>query len=310
MMNKIVITALLLILPLSAKADVVKKDDATDIGSKTERGLTGFEADPDFNLQSVQELWNRKDLSKKTVKSYDYDPLVTIPVQMRQNLHSLIVLPSWEEAEVVTLGDEVGFNYARFKDSIDRKNMLVLNGIYAGSDTDMRIIGRSGRVYNFYLRNDPVDSFNPPHLTIYINADMPNDVAKRIMDEKAEEQEKKSRKGYINPLTEGTMSELKKARADYLRFLPEASEINMEYSVRGSKDIAPKAVFDDAEGFTYFDYRETAPSTRLPVVYQLINDFESLVNTEFKEGFLIAKVISNEGFTLRNGDSYVCIKPE
>ena len=269
------ITALVL-MPVNAYAGMGDKNSVPPNSgpSRTEKGLEGLNIPDDFNMKSVQDVWNSEEKRNSAVKRYSYSPKRTYPVQLRQNMHSLIVLPSWETAEVVTLGDSSLFSFQKFDKRFNRENMIVVQGVVPGADTDMRVIGKSGNVYNFYLRNDPVDSQNIPTLTVYVEKsrsptfqqeNMQNDDGNNNSDKKT------SIIDNIKPVKMSELKDLQKSKADYLETLPQGKKYNLDYKIAGDMEIAPRGVFSDGE-FTYFDYRGRLPSQRLPVVYKIVND--------------------------------------
>lgn len=311
-MRHILISCFIMAFITPAHADLLQPSKGTALPpSLTELGQEGMEIPDDFNLKSIQEVWNKKDAGVKAVKNYTYNPSQTYKLQLRQNMHTLIVLPDWEEAEIVSIGDNVTFRFTRFDDKYNKKNMVVVSGVMPGSDTDMRIVGTSGNVYNFYLRNDPVDSKNVPDLTVYIRDSKANKTKIVKESESKKTNSPVDLRGRFKKLDFADLSDLERNKADYLKSLPEGhDDIDLNYKITGDYEIAPRAVYDDKKGFTYLDFRNALPSDRLPVVYKVVDGIDALVNTQFKDGFLIIKTISKEGFTLRNGDKVVCIRKD
>ena len=109
------------------------------------------------------------------------------------------------------------------------------------------------------------------------------------------------------PLPVATLEDFRMDRADYLKTLPPTETINADYRIVGDLDIAPRGVFDDGE-WTYFDFRKAPTSDRTPVVMKVVDGYDSLVNTRWENGFLVAETTSSEGWTLKNGHKYVCVK--
>lgn len=285
--------------------------------SPTEIGQEGFALDPNFNLRSVQEIWNDPEVHSQTIKRYPYDPATTYPLQLRQNMSSLIVLPESEIIDIVSLSDTLLFNYVYLGAQGGKKNMLSVSGSAPGTDTNLQIITKSGRVYSLYLRNDPVNSKNVPTLTAYITDPTTNGFQQfkpLELPELTEEQKKgnpsKPSSSELSSIEFQNKLALKEAKLDYLDSLPITGNVNLEYKITGNLDIAPKAVFDDGD-FVYLDFSDTVKFGELPVVHRVVNGIDERVNTQWdsaKQWFVI-KTLSREGFTLRSGDKVVCIKP-
>jgi len=78
----------------------------------------------------------------------------------------------------------------------------------------------------------------------------------------------------------------------------------------GEEEIAPYAVYDDGN-WTYFDFRDQGfANDRLPVIYKVVDGFDSIINSRVENGFLVAESISKEGWTLKNGHKVVCVRPK
>lgn len=274
----------------------------SELGSKIE--MIGN----DFNLKAVQEAF---DTAKDTenVAIYDYGLNKTYAVRMRVNMATMIVLPSWERVKAFSLADDLFFSVTNF-DNEDMLNHLILQSNVAGVDTNLVVVGDSGQIYNFYLRNDPVDSPEVPHFTVYIKGAAPLEFLERERAEKAHKEAQKAAQNYGKAITPAIeQSALEKAKADYLNSLPDKDDIDLDYEISGDVEIAPRAVYS-RHGWTFFDFRETLPSDRLPVLYKVVDGYDAVINSRMENGFLVAETISEEGWTLRNGDKVVCVKKQ
>ena len=273
--------------------------------SKSELGSKIEMIENDFNLKSVQEAFDKSSATDNVVM-YDYAMNKTYAVRMRVNMATMVVLPKWETVKAFQWADDYLFTVSNF-DQEDMRNILILQSQVAGVDTNLTVIGESGNIYPFYLRNDPVNSPKVPHFTVYVNA-LPT------QSYIAEKEKVKLAKEALNPskmappLTRGIdAAALEKAKADYLRTLPDTDDIDLDFEVTGDFEIAPRAVFS-RHGWTFFDFRETLPSDRLPVIYKIVDGFDAVINSRVENGFLIAETVSTEGWTLRNGDKIVCVR--
>ena len=319
----IISTTLLLALSGQAQAQVLQQIDAANGGvlaapgdrtqaSATEMGKEGFMLDPEFNLKSVQEAWNDPQSRADSVKRFPYDPTTTFPLQLRQNMSSLIVLPEGETIDIVSLADTLLFNYVYLGAQGGKTNMLTVSGSAPGSDTSMQVITSTGRVYNFYLRNDGVQSNNIPTLTLYITDPaiqreytsspyVPADLGSNN-DETIDIE--------FEPLDLGERAALEDARADYLKSLDLSKDVNLDYRITGDSSVAPRAVYDDGD-FVYMDFSGIVKFGELPVVFRVVDGIDERVNTQWdeEEQRYVIKTLSREGFTLRSGDKVVCVRP-
>lgn len=83
------------------------------------------------------------------------------------------------------------------------------------------------------------------------------------------------------------------------------SQLHWDYSSSGNKEAVPLArVFDDGK-FTYFLFDE---DKEIPSVYVVdAQGYEAIVNTRREGPYLVAERTAAK-FTLRNGDSYLCVR--
>ncbi len=83
------------------------------------------------------------------------------------------------------------------------------------------------------------------------------------------------------------------------------AKLNLDYGTSGNKTAIPlNRAFDDGQ-FTYFLF---AQSTEIPSVYTVGPDgTESIVNTRREGQYLVAERTASL-FTLRNGNSYLCVR--
>ena len=272
--------------------------------SPTETGDKKRIFEKDFNALSIQEAFN-EGAETSNVAMYEYDISKSYPIYMRVDMSTLVNLPKWEVIKAFSLANDEHFTVTNFADA-DMQNQVIVQSFLAGVDTNLIIIGESGNIYNFYLRNLGVNSDLLPHFSVYVSGTEPRPYAV----EKAIKSKPKDRKDYFDAITEPIdQTQLEQAKADYLKSLDKPEGVNLNYAISGDEEIAPKAVYD-RRGWTYFDFRGVLPSDRLPTLYKVIDEYDAVQNYRFKDGFLIAESTSIEGWTLRNGDKVVCIERE
>jgi len=254
----------------------------------------------DYDLRSIQEAFNKSKLTDNVV-SFTYSSNKIYKVKLRLHMNTLVYLPEGEEILAYTLGDDFSFKIKNFGEKIP--NLLSVRSDYSGVDTNLSVISKSGKSYSFYLRSYPVKAKVLPDFKLYVK--FPKNKSFQFVNDKKLKQKPSSRTKKEKEKLK-ILAEIKQGN-DYLRHLEDPQEINIEYTMRGSKDIAPYAVYDDRR-WTYFDFRKNFVSDRLPVIYKVIDGYDTIVNTRMENGFLIAESLSMEGWTLRNGKKYVCVK--
>jgi len=310
MIKRIGFVSILVLLPTIVLAEV--QDLKTNNGgagittAPNESALgTGMKVDNDFNANSVQKAFDNSKPSEN-IKNFNYDPNKIVKVRLRLNMNTLIVLPSDEEIDAFVLADSYAFTATPLSEKKTMLNMINLKGMVAGTDTNFKVIGKSGKIYNFYLRTDPVTSAYVPDFTIYIHAAPENFFFQRGIEDNA--MGKKVTDILPPPYPAANILDLQSAKVDYLKSLPDPVHANINYRMTGDFEIAPTGVYDDDQ-WTYFDFRKKLPSDRLPVIYKVVDGIDTLINTRMEKGFLIAESISKEGWSLRNGGKTVCIRP-
>lgn len=275
--------------------------------SQTEQDLNAMAAGefPEMERSStlpigaIQNSWNKPFASSGQtspgVMRYVWRPDFVMPIRTREFMTTTIELPAWEKIDRIILGDTMVFEATRVKDHI-----VVVRPSHSGADTNMTMIGASGNLYNFYLRSEGWNSTRITDLAVYVTAGKPG-LAR--LEERAD-----SRAGMTGEEA-GTDEE---APEDYLReiaFDPANIQFNMRVLAKtpADIDIAPLRVFSDGV-WTYFDYGDKADTQRRPVVFQLIDGVETMVNTRTagpRGNMIVAEAVGD--FVLRNGRRVICV---
>lgn len=268
---------------------------------------------PKINLGVIQDAFFESDDSEN-VKYVQWTPDVTTKVRLRVGMQTILILPDGETISSASLGNSFAFKIGEVGKKFP--NRLIVTPSQVGVDTNLVVIGESGNVYSFYLFSDPLDSEYVPDLVVYI-IDSSSQSFKPFQYDRCSSQELKNREDpkeepiqtRIETLwSEEKLVELAKTKDDYLATLADPSTVNTAYKMYGDEEVAPFAVYDDAQ-WTYFDFRGILASDRLPVAYKVVDGFDSVVNTRMEKGFMIAESLSPEGWTLKNGNKTICIKP-
>lgn len=301
-----VLIVLTLIPDSQAKVFDIIEEETAGYSSESDQPLRR-----DFDLRQTQKAFNNSN-PKENIKTYTHDPKRIYKLKLRLHINTMIYLPEGEEILAYSLGDNEAFQVNTFQDTIP--NLVNIKSLYSGVDTNLLVVTKSGKNYSFYLRSYSIKSKELPDFIVYIKS--PESIAtfqfaddelnKKLDLSNPTKKPKKKSKAYQKRL--GLLKDLQKD-IDYLKDLEDPYEININYKMYGDKEIAPFGVYDDGK-WTYFDFRKDFVSNRLPVIYKVIDKYDSIVNTRVENGFLITESLSPEGWTLKNGNKTICIKPQ
>lgn len=257
--------------------------------------------DERINLGITQDAFFSSN-NKDNIRSIKWSPDVTPRIRMRFGMTTTIVLPAGERIISAVRSNPKAF---RVLQEPNRKfaNRIILGANYSGVDSNLTLMTESGNIYPFYLFVDPVDSPYTPDFVVYLNTAAEAEYKTFQFDDKLQPQ-----KAEIPQEFSETIAEHARSKPDYLKSLPNTKSVNVDYKMYGEKDIAPFAAYDDGN-WTYFDYRGILVSDRLPVLYKVVDGYDTVVNFRMERDFLIAESISPEGWTLKNGEKTLCIKP-
>jgi type IV secretory pathway VirB9-like protein len=231
----------------------------------------------------IQKIFNSYN-STNNVVTFKYDPEKTDKINLRTGIATIINLPEYEKITLFILGDNKKFK-AKFNKSIP--NILELRTTDPNYDSNLIIKTDIGSIYNFYLRSYNESSEEIPYYTVYI-----------IKDKNQEQLVKEIE----------LLKDLKNGN-DYLKKITSLDQLNSSYKISGDQEISPIYVYDDGK-WTFFDFGKNFVSDRLPNIYKIVDTFDSVVNTRIKGNVLIAQSLSPEGWILKNGEKYICVKPK
>ncbi|SEP43196.1 TrbG/VirB9 family P-type conjugative transfer protein [Nitrosovibrio sp. Nv6] len=258
-----------------------------------------------ISLQAIQAAFDDSDPLANVVR-FKFHPDMTYKIRLREFMDTTVSLPLGEEINAYSIGDAKNFRFVPLtkpgkEGKPELKHLFRLAADYPGGDTNLSVVGKSGRIYSFYLRADSVQSSFLPALVVYIEAEI----------EKRPEVEETPEKGATTVLPGAPVGVFDQQKeVEYLRSLdvPEMRDIRYSYVMSGEKTLAPVKVFDDGV-WTYFKFADENMDRvkRLPALYRVIDGVDSPVNTRVVDGTLVAETTS-VGWTLRNGDSHLCIR--
>ena len=96
------------------------------------------------------------------------------------------------------------------------------------------------------------------------------------------------------------------ATRDFVSPARRAADFNFDYRLKGDKEFMPTFVFDDGV-FTYFQFADKRNKT-LPAIFLVDKDGnESVVNYRMEGEYMVVERIGKT-YTLRGGESVVCVK--
>lgn len=283
---------LLLLLALAVPSHALMIDEGAN-GPLPTQAITDRAMETKTNLEAVQRAFDNA-TARATVRTYPYDGKATVKVRLREYMHTMVVLPEGERIKDFTLGDSHIFALVPHVENDKPNNIFDLMGKNPGADTSLTVVGESGNIYSFYLRNDTVQSPFVPDLVVYITDDT---VIKKVCVECQDKEKPAEQDKPIKP--------------DYLASLPlvDPANINTNYVYgKGDESLAPLLVFDDGH-FTYFKFGEENLDAviELPVPYRVAGGYDTPVNSRIAKGTIIAETISGK-WTLRLGDDYLCVR--
>lgn len=258
-------------------------DETKDMDSPTNKDMKTV-----TDLKSIQRAFDTSS-PRDNVVIVKWAPEITTKLRLRTMVETLIVLPPEEEIVSFPLGDTYTFKVKPvITDAYNTKNMFTVRPELAGADTNLAVVGSSGRIYNFYLRSDDHNSQFLPIFTAYVTLDgeIPN------MSLKVEETQKAG-----------------KSKIDhYISKNLDMQKINFAYATMegGDDKLTPDTVFDDGD-WTYFQFKKkNGQPQSFPVVYQVLDGYDTPANTRIEGDYLIAETLSRK-WTLRAGEAHLCV---
>ena len=216
----------------------------------------------------------------KTVKNIKHDSNETTKLNLRLNMSTTIILPKWERIDNYVLGDAMYFEVKKDK----QKRRLILFPEAKDIDTNLTILTKT-RTYSFYLKTHGYKTKVTPDLVVNILSEEPEELANSQ-----------------SPQLEGEY---------LLEDIINGKKINSMYSIKGDKTLKPTTVFDDGK-WTYLYFSGGMTGKRLSIPYAVNGGYNSQVNYRkvSKQNLMIIESVNQEGFTLKNSDKHVCIKPK
>lgn len=240
-------------------------------------------------LDLIQKnFFNKNRKGKENTLIIDYREGNTYNIRTRFGMISSIIFMDEPIIQSI-LGDTTGFEVQVFnKDKPDLKSLIVIKPKLIGSDTNLFLVGESGRVYNFYLFS--TDYKNPlnPNLQVFVRTGL-------ISSKKPNKNKPKEDREFL--IISNGVNTIK---------IPKADIKKQKYTQKGEERLKAIKIFQDKKR-TYFQYKADDGRYTFPVIYAVVNGYDSRVSTQVVGDYIIADTIS-EAWTLRNGESYVCVR--
>lgn len=213
------------------------------------------------------------------IKTVSYNANDVVNVTAHYGFSSMIEFGVGEEILTISIGDTVAWTY------LETENRLFLKPVEEKANTNMQVV-TSKRVYNFALVAKKAQSHRSSDLTFTLKFRYPQDKLAAQQLRLAQKEAQRNHPSLVVP-----------------EHSFKASDVNMEYTRKGSELIAPRRVFDDGE-FTYFAFNETVPTPAIFAVDSEKN--ETLVNFHKKGKYIVVQRLAAQ-FTLRHGNDVTCV---
>lgn len=228
-----------------------------------------------------------------------------------------------EPIREVILGDSVGFSTKMLgHERHQNSNVLLIKPLQIGIDSNLNVVGKSGKIYTFYIFSTTFTSPKHPVLNVYVSN---KHFFQSSPDQPLAKFEEKE-------ILKSNVLESKKDTPDSTRYLKigdasnamwiDKTQIKRNYKVLGSRKrawfclwlcridtaklIKPLDIFNDAH-FTYFKFDRKASQVKFPVAYKVVDGYDNPINTRIVGDYLIAEDIANK-WTLREGKLHACIR--
>ena len=282
----------------------------TQTGSQLSGNYGGSSAYGAMPAGVVQDAWNRPFDHMGAGQSapgsirYQWTSDLVMPVRLRAGMVTSIVLPEWEAAQDVVIGDG-----AAVEASILRPNQIAVKSVQTGLDTSLSVIGGSGNVYTFYLRTEGRNTKIVTDLQVFVQAAPSHSNGDWFNGEV---------RGAYGGSADAQTASAEAPKSDTI-MLPQAAsqgdepvpmdrrEFNLKmYEVNeGDRIIAPEYAYTDGR-FTYLHF--SAGVTDRPAVFRIVDGVEGRVNTRVTgrhSEVIIVEAIGD--LVLRSGTRSVCI---
>ncbi|GAA6937279.1 hypothetical protein AOH323_08080 [Helicobacter pylori] len=276
---------------------------------------------PMQDLNAIQGSFFDKNRSKMSnTLNVDYFQGQTYKIRLRYAMATLLFFS--KPISDFVLGDKVGFD-AKILESNDR--ILFIKPLQIGVDSNISVIDNEGKIFSFYVFSTTFTSSKHPNLQVFIedknyysNAFMkpqnkentlekaPTNNNKPLKEEKEESKEEET-------ITIGdNTNAMKIVKKDIQKGYRALKSSQRKWyclgicSKKSKLSLMPEEIFNDKQ-FTYFKFDKKLALSKFPVIYKVVDGYDSPVNTRIVGDYIIAEDVSAK-WTLRLGKDYLCIR--
>ena len=263
----------------------------------------------------VQDAWNNPNANmtsgsiKPGYAQLSWEPGTVLPIKLRNSMVTMVNLPNGEQIENAVIGSDGAFTIDATQGG--RTMYITPASDNQGVDTNLIVTGKSGNIYTFYLRSEPINAseitYSQVDVTLDGNARLPGAAVATSGG---------TMNSIFNKKASGKTATVGVDGEDYgwiktMKIDPSEFRFDMDIFVPNPDDyvIAPERVWRDRV-FTYIDFGDKVISmTQRPVVSLLVEGGESPVGfrTDGEDGrLLIVEAVGD--MVLRSGQRIVCIK--
>lgn len=286
----------------------------TQAGSQLSGNYGGMQPYGSLPAGVVQDAWNRPFDNMSTGQSapgsirYQWSADLVMPIRLRAGMVTSVILPEWEAAEDVLIGDG-----AAVEATILRPNQVAVKSVQTGLDTSLSVVGGSGNVYTFYLRTEGRNTDLVTDMQVFVQAAPSSGGDDWFNSEKRNAYTRASAtvpagEGAGVSGSSGTDINLPNAASQGDEAVPvDRREFNLKmYEVNeGDRAIAPEYAYTDGR-FTYLHF--SPGMTDRPAVFRVVDGVEGRVNTRVTGRHSEVIVVEAIGdIVLRSGTRTVCI---
>ena len=244
------------------------------------------------NLQSLQEAFFK----------YDFNSNANLMEALEQREHTIKIRTRYAMTTTIifdfpienyVLGDNTGFEVNELP---NMDNALNVRPLLIGIDTNLTVFTKDKRIYSIYLFSTDHKSNNTPQFIVNVKTPYTKEEIEKMTALKNHKQETIDNTIYL-VIGEGK-ERIKIKREDIdRRYIQKAKKKH--------KFLLARNIFSDKQ-FTFFEYdKDLMPE--MPAVWVVIDGKDSPVSSRIIGNYLVAESIADK-FTLRIGDSYICVR--
>lgn len=237
------------------------------------------------DLKALQQTFFDKNYSGfENTKEIDFQSKKTQKIITRMAMATTLIFDS--DIESIVLGDTTGF---KIEEIPNKSNAIAIKPLLIGIDTSLTIFTRDKKIHSFYVYSTDYKNKKDPEFLVYVK-DETNESLKALSI-------KEKKENYII-LNEDEVDEIAIKKSD----------ISTNYIQKVKKEnqwLLAEEIFSDKK-FTYFKYsKDKLP--QIPTIFAVIDGQDSPVETRILGDYIIAETI-NPKFTIKSGQSYVCVE--